>query len=206
MLIEQFREEAAVDIAVAGNYTLGKWLDPQGKQRTFACRTARVSPFRMLIEVPVVGRVGGRIKSYFRDFGHLEGVISDTANGAFLYELEMSETRREKFASKLAWLETTRNDPSIPDVRAGARIIPVNPHSTLILADGTTKPCFVIDISVSGVAVSADLQPECGMPLAVGACVGRVVRLFDDGFAVKFAQPQNRDDLERVITRYAAAS
>ena len=206
MLIEKFREEAAVDIAVAGNYTLGKWLDPQGKQRTFACRTARVSPFRMLIEVPVVGRVGNRVKSYFRDFGHLEGVISDTANGAFLYELEMSETRREKFASKLAWLETTRNDPSIPDVRKGARIIPVNPHSTLILADGTTKPCFVIDISVSGVAVSADLQPECGMPLAVGACVGRVVRLFDDGFAVKFAHPQNRDDLERVITRYANAS
>ena len=206
MLIEKFREEAAVDIAVAGNYTLGKWLDPQGKQRTFACRTARVSPFRMLIEVPVVGRVGNRVKSYFRDFGHLEGVISDTARGSFLYELEMSDTRREKFASKLAWLETTRNDPSIPDVRKGARIIPVNPHSTLILADGTTKPCFVIDISVSGVAVSADLQPECGMPLAVGACVGRVVRLFDDGFAVKFAHPQNRDDLERVITRYANAS
>jgi hypothetical protein len=204
--IEQFREEAAVDIAVPGNYTLGKWLDPQGKQRTFACRTARVSPFRMLIEVPVVGRVGNRVKSYFRDFGHLEGVISDTARGSFLYQLEMSETRREKFASKLAWLETTRNDPSIPDVREGARIIPVNPHSTLILADGTTKPCFVIDISVSGVAVSADLQPECGMPLAVGACVGRVVRLFDDGFAVKFAHPQNRDDLERVITRYANAS
>jgi hypothetical protein len=204
--IEQFREEAAVDIAVPGNYTLGKWLDPQGKQRTFACRTARVSPFRMLIEVPVVGRVGNRVKSYFRDFGHLEGVISDTARGSFLYQLEMSETRREKFASKLAWLETTRNDPSIPDVREGARIIPVNPHSTLILADGTTKPCFVIDISVSGVAVSADLQPECGMPLAVGACVGRVVRLFDDGFAVKFAHPQNRDDLERVITRYATAS
>jgi hypothetical protein len=206
VLIEQFREEAAVDIAVAGNYTLGKWLDPQGKQRTFACRSTRVSPFWMLIEVPVVGRVGNRIKSYFRDFGHLEGVIGDTANSSFLYQLEMSDTRREKFANKLAWLETTRNDPSIPDVREGARIIPVNPHSTLILADGTTKPCFVIDMSVSGVAVSADIQPECGMPLAVGACVGRVVRLFDDGFAVKFAHPQNRDDLERVITRYATAS
>ena len=206
MLIEQFREEAAVDIAVAGNYTLGKWLDPQGKQRTFACRSTRVSPFWMLIEVPVVGRVGNRIKSHFRDFGHLEGVIGDTANSSFLYQLEMSDTRREKFANKLAWLETTRNDPSIPDVREGARIIPVNPHSTLILADGTTKPCFVIDMSVSGVAVSADIQPECGMPLAVGACVGRVVRLFDDGFAVKFAHPQNRDDLERVITRYATAS
>src|SRR5712671_977477 len=42
--------------------------------------------------------------------------------------------------------------------------------------------------------------------LAVGGCVGRVVRLFDDGFAIKFVEPQKRDDLDRVITRYATAS
>jgi hypothetical protein len=47
------------------------------------------------------------------------------------------------------------------------------------------------------------MQPQRGMPLAVGACVGRVVRLFDDGFAVKFVEPQNRDDLDRIITRPA---
>jgi hypothetical protein len=204
--IEQFLEESAVDIAVAGNYTLGKWLDPQGKQRIFACRTSRVSPFRMMVDVPVVGRIGGRVKAYFRDFGHLEGVITHTTARGFLFELEMSETRREKFANKLAWLETKLRDPDFPDSRKDARIVPANPHSVLIMPDGTTHRCFVIDMSVSGVAVSAEVQPERGMPLAVGACVGRVVRLFDDGFAIKFVEPQKRDDLDRVITRYATAS
>jgi hypothetical protein len=201
--IEKFLEQRAVNIAVAGNYTLANWLDPQGKPRTFACRTTRVSPFRMLVDVPVVGKIGNRLTSYFRDFGNLEGVISDTAAGGFLFELEMDWAMRAKFASKLAWLEAKLRDPSVPDVRAEARIIPASPHSTLTFADGSTQSCFVIDMSVSGVAVSADVQPERGMPLAVGACVGRVVRLFGDGFAVKFVEPQNRDDLDRVITRAA---
>jgi hypothetical protein len=37
------------------------------------------------------------------------------------------------------------------------------------------------------------------MPLAVGACVGRVVRLLPNGFAVKFVDVQNRLDLNRLI-------
>ena len=73
-------------------------------------------------------------------------------------------------------------------------------------ADGTVCGCFVIDMSVSGVAVSADIQPEIGMPLAVGACVGRVVRIFPEGFAVKFVEPQSRDDLERRVARPRAAA
>jgi hypothetical protein len=34
-----------------------------------------------------------------------------------------------------------------------------------------------------------------GMPLAIGACIGRVVRLLPNGFAVKFVEKQNRHDL-----------
>jgi hypothetical protein len=56
-------------------------------------------------------------------------------------------------------------------------------------------------MSVSGAAVSAPVQPEIGTPLAVGACVGRVVRLLPDGFAVKFVEPLKRHDLERLIAR-----
>ena len=82
-----------------------------------------------------------------------------------------------------------------------SRIIPVNTHSTLTFADGTTRSCFVIDMSASGVAVSADVTPEIGMPLAVGACIGRVVRIFPEGFAVKFVESQNRDELERRLAR-----
>ena len=204
MSVENFRKQRVVKIAVGGNYTLANWYDRQGKPRTFACRTSRVSPFRMLVDVPVLGKVGDPITSYFSDFGKLDGFISDTTTGAFLLELEMTRSMREKLADKLTWLEKKLKNPGIPDVRKDARIIPASPHSTLILGDGTTHGCFVIDMSVSGVAVSAQVQPPIGMPLAVGACIGRVVRLLPDGFAVKFVEQQKRHDLNRLVIRSAA--
>ena len=199
--VANFLKQRAVNIIVGGNYAFPNRYDPQGKPRTFACRTTRVSPFRMMVEVPVMGKIGDRLTSYFPDFGNFDGYITDTKIGAFLLELEMTGAMREKFASKLTWLEKRQKNPTIRDVRKDARIIPASPHSTLTLADGTVHGCFIVDMSVSGAAVSAQLQPPIGMPLAVGACIGRVVRLLPDGFAVKFVETQNRQDLNRLLVR-----
>src|SRR4051812_45576944 len=100
-----------------GTYMLPNWYDPQGKLRTFACRATRVSPFRMMVEVPVVGKVGDSLTSYFRDFGNFEGIISDTKTGTFLLELEMTRSMRAKFADKLTWLEKKNKDTEIMDKR-----------------------------------------------------------------------------------------
>jgi hypothetical protein len=199
--IEKFLKQRAVNITVGGSYTLPNWYDPQGKLRTFECRTTRISPFRMMILVPVVGKVGDRLTSYFRDFGKYDGLISDTKADSFLLELEMTRSMRANLASKLTWLEKKQKEPSIPDLRRDARIIPPSPHSTLALADGTILGCLVIDMSVSGVSVSSQLQPKIGTPLGVGACIGRVVRPLPDGFAVKFVERQDRNDLARLIVR-----
>jgi hypothetical protein len=204
--VETFLKQRAVNIAVPGNYILPNWYDPQGKPRTFACRTSRVSPFRMMVDVPVIGKVGDRLTSYFQDFGKFDGSISDTMPGGFLLELELTRAMRVSLATKLTWLEKKQKDPDTHDIRKDARIIPVNPHSTLTLADGTHHDCFVIDMSVSGAAVSAQLQPPIGTPLAIGACVGRVIRALPDGFAVKFIDAQNRHGLDRLIARTASAA
>jgi hypothetical protein len=201
--VKEFLNQRAVNIAVGGQYTLAKWFDAQGKPRTFACRTSRISPFRLMVAVPVIGKIGDPIASYFGDFGKLDGVISDTANGSFLLELEMTRAMREKFATKLTWLDKRQKNPSIRDGRKQPRIIPANPHSTLTLADGTIRSCFVVDMSTSGAAISAEVQPPVGMPLAVGACVGRVIRHLPDGFAVRFVEEQKRNELERLVMRPA---
>jgi hypothetical protein len=199
--VEEFLKQKAFNLAVDGTYTLDYWYDPHGKPRTFACRTTRVSPFRMMIAVPVVGKVGDRVAPHFREFGKLDGLISDTIDGGFLLELDMAKPLREEFASKLSWLEAKQKNPNIRARRKQPRFIPDCPHSTLTFADGAIRGCFVIDMSVSGIAVSADVQPQIGTPLAVGACIGRVARLLPDGFAVKFVETQNRDDLDRLIAR-----
>ena len=201
MSANQFLQEAAVDIAVGGRYSLTNWYDHKGNRREFACRTSRVSPFRMLVSVPVIGKVGERVVSHFGDFGKLDGWISDTVSGGFLLDLALDRAQREKLAGKLTWLEKRQRGVNAADARDQARIIPVNPHSTLMFADGSYRGCFIIDMSAAGAAVSADVQPRIGTPLSVGCCVGRVVRHFTDGFAVKFIELQDTGRLEQLVAR-----
>jgi len=201
---DKFLKQRAVNVSVDGHYTLPNWYDPQGKLRTFECRTNRVSPFRMIVDVPVVGKVGDYLTSYFRDFGKLDGCISDTRPGCFLLELDMTFARREQLANKLVWLEEKQKDPEIIDLRHDTRVIPANSQTTFTMADGTMHECLIVDMSVSGVAVSAEVKVELGTPLAVGACVGRVVRVFPRGFAVKFIERQNQHHLDRLCARPAA--
>jgi hypothetical protein len=201
--IERFRRQRAVDIKMAGSYVLPNWYDPQGKLRTFACRTTRVSPFRMIVDVPVVGKVGDSLTSYFQDFGNFEGEISDTMTGGFLLELKMTQAMRARLADKLVWLEKKHKSAEIVDARRDARFIPKSPHSRVTMADGSVHGCLIIDVSLSGVAVSSAVQPTVGTPLAVGACVGRVIRHLPNGFAVKFVHKQHRDELNNLLAKDA---
>jgi hypothetical protein len=159
----------------------------------------------MIVEVPVVGKIGDRLTSYFREFGKFEGSISETMNRSFMLELEMTRARREKLSDMLTWIESRRKNPALKELRKNARFVPPNPHSMLTLADSTIHPCFIIDCSVSGVAVSTAVQPPVGMPLAVGSCVGRVVRLLPNGIAIKFIEQQTVRDLERLVVRTVPA-
>jgi PilZ domain len=200
--IERFLKQRAVDLMMDGTYVLPNWYDPQGRLRTFACRATRVSPFRMMVEAPVVGKVGDSLTSYFRDFGHFEGTISDTTTRGLLLELEMTQSMRARLAEKLIWLEKKTKDPfSISEARQHPRFVPKASQSTLTLADGSVHGCHIVDVSMSGVAVSAEIQPPTGTPLAIGACVGRVIRHFPNGFAVRFVKEQSRDELNRLLAR-----
>lgn len=87
----------------------------------------------------------------------------------------------------------------VPDMRTHKRIVPEASHSTLIFPDGSMLGCFVIDLSASGVAVSADIVAEIGTVLAVGKVTGTVVRHFTEGFAVQFKQLQNPSLIEQLV-------
>jgi hypothetical protein len=191
-------QHRSLDLSLGGRYSLASRYDQRGGRREFACRTSRVSPYQMHISVPVVGPVGERVITYFGDFGSLDGWITDLAEGGILFNLELPRQKREKFITHLAWLKK-RQDEAVAETRAQKRIVPKNPHSTLIFGDGTMVNCLIIDISPSGVAVSADVEPEIGTRLAVGRCVGYVVRQFTEGFAVQFDQLQSFEHLERII-------
>jgi PilZ domain len=194
----EFMQRPAVKLRTGGRYSLASRHDPQGNRREFACRTTRISPFQMLVAAPVLGPQGERVISFFGELGKLDGWITDVVEGGFLVDLSVTRKAREGLATKLSWLEKKQRDAVI-DSRKQHRLVPENPHTNLIFGDGTTRSCFVIDVSPSGAAISADVEPEIGTRLAVGRAVGHVVRRFNEGFAIQFDRVHEMDYLEQTI-------
>lgn len=184
-----------------GRYYLEKWrTNGTRKVSAFACRIQRISPMSMILAAPVGGDVGDWVTTHFDEFGVLRGQISRPLGFGFGVSLKMGTADRERLAAQVLWFEKHKNF-EVPDYRRHRRIFPKNPQSTLVLADGTAMDCFVINMSASGAAISADHLVQIGMPLAIGTAVGRVVRVLNPGFAIQFMESIDVEDLERRLIR-----
>jgi hypothetical protein len=182
--------------AAAGRYALpDRRPDETGKVAVYACRLCSISTRIAVIVGPVIGKEGESITAHFDDFGILRGKICRKLPSGFAVRLTLTDAERNKLGGKIIWQKKKVHD-QVPDKREHKRILPRDPRTILTLADGTQMPCFVIDVSQSGIAVSADIFPGLGTPMAVGKLVGRVVRYLDVGFALQFIQPQEMSQLE----------
>jgi hypothetical protein len=194
------RQEIRVVVRVAGRFSLASRRDRNGDRRQFACRAVNMSQTSMMLASPVSGPVGEQVIAYFAEFGTIQGSVSRVLDGGFVMRIIANTDERSRLLRKLIWLEQNKNN-DVPDVRNHKRIVPREPISTLTFSDGSMLGCFVIDMSASGAAVSADIVPEIGSAVAVGKIDGRVVRHFAEGFAVEFQNPQSTAKLEQLIHR-----
>jgi hypothetical protein len=195
------RDDVRVIVNIPGRYMLSNKRNLKGDRCEFACRIVNVSVDAMALAAPVPGPIGERVIVYSERFGRLHGLIIRLMTNGFVISIAASPQNREKLAAKLDWLAKQKDAPELRDSRRHARVIPKNPMATILLADGSTTSCLVIDFSDCGVAVSADLYPELGTPLAVGKMVGRVVRRFAEGFAVDFMEKTSLAEVERRLAR-----
>jgi hypothetical protein len=191
------REEDRVIVNITGRYMLASKRNLKGERCEFACRIVNMSLTAMALAAPVPGPIGERVIVYSETFGRLHGSIMRLMTNGFVMSIAANPQTREKLAAKLDWLDKQKDSPDLPDNRRHARVVPKNPMATILLGDGSSTSCLVMDFSDSGVAVSADLYPELGTPLAVGKMVGRVIRRFAEGFAVEFTEKMGLADVER---------
>lgn len=199
MFVDDRRREPRIIVSIPARYALANRRDSNGKRREFACRVVNISLHAMTLVVPVNGAIGERIITQCDEFGRLEGSITRLLDRGFVMMINATDKERARLAAKIDWYEQNKNH-DISDGREHKRIIPKDPRSTIIFGDKSRLECFIIDMSVSGVAVSADIKPAVGTPLAVGKLVGRVVRHLADGFAVQFIKLQEFDGLEQRLT------
>ncbi|MFD2649841.1 PilZ domain-containing protein [Devosia albogilva] len=184
--------------AAGGRYVLPQRREGTEKLSAYACRLCSISTRFAAVIGPVVGSLNEPVAAHFDTFGLLRGRINRRLPSGFVMELMLKDAERDKLGAKIVW-QRKHVYQSAPDQREHKRILPRDPRTLITLADGTCVPCFVIDISQSGVAVSAGISPEIGTPLAVGRLVGRVVRYLDVGFALQFIELQEADALETLM-------
>ncbi|MGB3338061.1 MAG: PilZ domain-containing protein [Devosia sp.] len=135
---------------------------------------------------------------HFNDFGLLHAKASRELPTGFVADLDLDDDGREKLASKIRW-KRSNLQAHTPDKRDFPRFMPRHPRSVMTMADGKRYPCFVIDISRSGAAISAAILPGKGTPVAIGSLIGRVVRRLEVGFAIEFIAVHELKDLERML-------
>lgn len=190
--------ERRLIVSLPGRYVFPNRPAAHGNRREFACRLVNISLQAVTLIAPVYPAKGESVITYCDAFGKLEGSSTHVHKSGFVMSIAATNEERATLAAKIDWYEKNKNHDA-PDSRKHKRIVPKDPRSNLILSDGQQLGCFVIDMSVSGVAVSADIKPEIGTPLAVGKLVGRVVRHLVDGFAVQFIEAQDPNLLEQRI-------
>jgi hypothetical protein len=176
---------------------LGRYMLPD--RREFPCQVIDMSPGGMAVVAPATGRIGERIVAYIDHIGRLEGVVVRTLPTGFAMTVSATMRKREKLAGQLTWL-ANRHILGLPEDRRHGRFTPRNPRSVLILPNGDMVTCHIIDMSLSGAAISSDAHPAIGALVTLGKTQARVVRSTEDNFAVEFTRLQHPDFLEENIT------
>lgn len=185
--------------AVGGRYALiDRKLGGDKKAPVYACRLCSVSTRVAVVVAPVVGKDGEAITAHFDAFGILRGRVSRQLPSGFVMDLTLGTEARDRLGRKIVWHRKHVYE-HVEDRREHKRVQLRDPRTTIIMADGAQVPGFVIDVSQSGIALSAHIQPPIGTPLAVGKLVGRVVRHLEIGFAVKFLALQDLETIEALI-------
>ena len=188
MLSDAERQFQRVDISLFGRYMLAN-------RQEYPCQILNMSPGSAALLTPYSGEIDERVIAYIDHLGRLEGVILRTFHGGFAMSINATEHRRDKLASKLTWL-ANRHELSLPEDRRHERLAPKKRAAEIKLEDGRTYTAKIIDLSLSGAAIQMQVRPAIGTVMWVGNIRGRVVRHFDDGVAVEFAEIQSRGTLE----------
>ena len=191
-LSEERRRFQRVRVNLLGRYMLAD-------RREFPCQVVNMSPGGMAFIAPASGEVGERVIAYIDHLGRLEGQITRVYQNGFAMNVSATERKRDKLAAQLTWL-ANRHILNLPEDRRHGRIIPRNPMARLIMPNGVNLTVRIIDMSLSGAAISSDMRPAIGMLVMIGKVQSRVVRHIDDGFAVEFTRLQHPDFLEENIS------
>jgi hypothetical protein len=162
----------------------GRFMLPDSTEHP--CQVDRLTPEGAVFLTGIDAPPGIGIVAYIDEIGRLEAVTGEAVEGGFAVEFQISESRRERVESRIRSLQDAAADDDEIRHRRDPRQA-TGSASHITLPDGRVYPCEVIDVSISGAAVKAEVLPALGTSLLLGKMRGRVVRYLENGVAMEFA-------------------
>lgn len=175
---EERRRFQRVKVALLGRYMLTD-------RQEYPCQTVDMSPGGALLIAPVRGNLRERVVVYLEHLGRVEGEVTRHLPHGFAFSIAAAPRKRDKLASQLTWL-ANRQELGLPEDRRHERIVPRSAATILRLENGREYAARLIDISLSGAALSVEVKAPIGMPVTVGSTTSRITRIFQGGIAVEF--------------------
>lgn len=167
-------------------------------QIEYDCKATDMSSYDVAFQCTAFPALGERIVAYVDHIGRLECTVARHVDHGFVCKLHVTERKREKLAAQLTWL-ANKHKFNLPEDRRHERIAPRNARAEINLDDGRAYPCRIIDLSMSGAAVEIDVRPALGTPVRLGNMRGRVVRHFQEGVAIEFANVLSKEGLQLLM-------
>jgi hypothetical protein len=190
---EERRRFQRVKVQLLGRYMLAD-------RREFPCQVINMSPGGLALLAPGIGDVGERVVAYLDHIGRVEGKITRLLDNGFAMTVGATPRKRDKLAAQLTWL-ANRQILNLPEDRRHDRIVPRNPMAVLKLdEEGRDIACRIIDLSLSGAALAAEIRPKVGSAVTLGRVQARVVRHLEEGFAVEFVHAQLPETVEDSVS------
>ena len=199
----QIRRSSRVDARIAPDRRrhrrfhlalLGRFM--RANKQEFPCRLSDISVGGAAVMAPVEVEVGERIVAYFDEIGGLEGEVVRIFDGGFAMRFRASQHKREKLAAQITWL-VNKQDLGDNFGRRHKRFEVVNKPSSLVLSDGTSVDCRVLDVSLSGASIGTAARPPQGDIVMLGKLRCRVMRYHDRGIGVQFLDIPDPEALRR---------
>lgn len=187
------RRHQRVPVIVSGRYMLQDRND-------YPCQTINISPGGLLLSGPVKGTISERVIAYLDHLGRVEGQIARLTDTGFAMTIAATVRKREKIAAQLTWL-VNRKALGLPEDRRHDRLVPKNPRVVLTMVDNSEITVRLLDVSLSGAAVSTHLKPDLGTVIHVGKIPSRVVRYVEGGVALEFSRLLHEDTIDEQLVK-----
>jgi len=171
----------------------GRFMMPDRSEH--ASQVKGMTPHSATFTCEQAPRVGEHIIAYIEEIGRVEGDVSTAGNGEFDLEFTVPESKRNKIAAKLNWLEAKARDDAAEN-RRHSRHEPNAADTILTMPDGRRYACEILDMSLSGASLKIAVIPSIGTQVTLGRMRGTVTRVHENGIALEFAHVLDEPTLQ----------